>query len=76
MNLEPLDTRYATNAGPTEVAVRLAGLLLVCGEPGVEVDLPDAGARAGRQLAAVQLCAVVPGVRVSDDCPVVAGGRE
>ena len=40
-------------AGPTKVALRLAGLLLVCGEPRVEVDLPDAGARARGQLAAV-----------------------
>src|SRR5438093_13509529 len=40
------------------------------------VDLPDAGARARRQLAAVQLRAVVPSVRVSDDGPVIAGGRE
>ena len=58
------------------MASRLAGLLLVCGEPRIEVDLPDAGARARRQLAAVQLCAVVPSVRVSDDGPVLAAGRE
>src|SRR5262249_14714218 len=74
--LEQPDTRSARNAGPTEVALRLAGLLLVCGEPRVEVDLPDAGAFARGQFAAVQLRAVVPGVRVGDDVPVVAGGRE
>jgi hypothetical protein len=39
-----------------------------------KVDPPDAGARARRQLAIVQLRAVVPGVRVSDDGPVVTGG--
>src|SRR5256885_11276413 len=74
--LEPPNTRSARNAGPTAVALRLAGLLLVGGEPRVEVDLPDAGALARRQLAAVQLRAVVPRVRVSDDGPVIAGGRE
>src|SRR5436190_3675969 len=57
-------------------AALLAGLLLVCGEPRVEVDLPDAGALARCQLAAVQLRAVAPSVRVGDDCPVIAGGRE
>jgi len=50
----------------------LAGLLLVCGEPRVEVDLPDSGALARRQFAAVQLRAVVPSVRVSDHYPVIA----
>src|SRR5947209_4184980 len=50
--------------------------MLVCGEPCLEVDLPDAGALARCQLAAMQLRAVVLSVRVSDDGPVIAGGRE
>ena len=68
--------RRTRSAGPAEVASRLAGLLLVCGEPRIEVDLSDAGALARGQLAAVQLRAVVPSVRVSDDGPVIAGGGE
>ena len=56
--------------------MRLAGLLLIFGEPCVEVDLPDAGALTRGQLAAVQLRTVVPSMRVSDDHPVIAGRRE
>ena len=63
--LERPDTRYARNAGPTEVASGFGDLLLVRGEPRVEVDLPDAGARARRQLAAVQLSAVGGAVAVT-----------
>src|SRR5207248_4686542 len=37
---------------------------------------PDAGAVARRQLAGLELGAVVAGVRVGDDRPLVAGGGE
>ena len=50
--------------------------LLICGEPSLEVDLPDARALARRELAAVQLCAVAPSVRVCDDHSVIAGGHK
>jgi hypothetical protein len=43
--------------------VPLARRLLVCGEPCIEVDVPDAGALTRRELAAVQLGAVVPVTR-------------
>src|SRR5919205_348788 len=46
------------------------------GEPGVEVDGPDARALARRQLAALELGAEVACVRVGDDRARVAGGGE
>src|SRR5450755_1169473 len=63
-------------------AAAMGGLLLVYAGwqlfrwPAGHRELFGDVGRARRQLAAVQLRAVVPSVRVSDDGPVVAGGRE
>src|SRR3954452_22137896 len=77
MPAEPLPTRPASEreacAGVTGSATARCATLrpILGGEPGVEVDLPDAGVRACGQLAAVQLRAEIERVRVGDDGPRV-----
>src|SRR4051812_49331615 len=78
LQTEPLVRRRTVRARAQLRACGMSPLdfLAMRREPRLEVDRPDARAVARRQLAAVQLGAVVTRVWVADDLTLVAGGGE